>query len=90
MSIWTRLRERIGAALNRQLARQWEALEKELEERLAEDRQAREVLIDAALAGQRLQARERAAETRWSHPTARPYDDIAETIARVERGRGKV
>ena len=89
MSIWTRLREQIGAAVDRQLARQWAALEKELDVRLAEDRQAREVLIDAALAGQRLRAREKAAETPWSHPTARPFEHIAEQFARIERDRGK-
>jgi hypothetical protein len=89
MSIWKRLRDRIGAALDRRLVRQWEALEKELEERLAEDRQAREVLIDAALAGQRLRAREQAAEKRWSHPTARPIDDVMDAIARIERERGR-
>jgi hypothetical protein len=86
MRIWKRLTDRLGEWLDRRLARQWAELEATLEEELAEKAKAREVLIEAALAGQRLRARE-AAETPWSHPKARPIDDIAAAIARAERDR---
>lgn len=93
MRIWTRFTDRLGAWLDRRLARQFEKLNAELEEwgeeKRAEGERAREILIDAAMAGQRLRARERATATPWSHPTAKPFDDVMDTIARIEQERGR-
>jgi hypothetical protein len=72
MGIWTRLTDRLGAWLDRRLARQWAELEAALTEQRAEAAKARPTLAEITLATEQLragiEAQKLTAETPWSHP----------------------
>ena len=86
MAIRTRLLDRAGGWLDRRLARQWEKLNAEFERDLEKRPTIDEIDQDA----RRLRARMKLESmSPWSHPTARPYDDVMDTIARIEQERGR-